>query len=730
MDLSGEILHWSLGVITSAEADEQDLRHALVRADNMQLTSIAAGKAWPRTRKGMTLVNETPFSNTSASAGPAIVGGGHYPYLNAGATSLYNVLVMANGDVHVLSDDGASTDLTPADSFVGELTADLTSPDYALMENRVFVQDGKGGRTSLLGLTTVDWGVSPVTGLALVDTGAGDMTGDYDILVTGWNSQTEAESDRSAVVSITGLASEQLQVTVDAVAVGLTHRFFRIYIRKPSLGSGFFRVTSGTGYDADQEGFPLFAAGATTSTTINISDATLTEVLVEAPPQLNARGLPPAGSKFVVPYQRRLFVADEEGVYWSELDKPDAFNPLSYEPIKNRDPRGGNVVGMRVHAGLLHIFTETARITLAGETDLRSWVWDIADPDVGAVSNRAIITYKKWMFWWDKEHGPVMMDSLGGVSFIGEELIRNDIKSDVLNASRLWEVVVAASDGHVMFSVPFIGQTNLTHGLAFNTQLNRWESTRWDPMNPSYMFGGFDSSKNPILYLGNYNGQLFRLLQGGNDGVRSGTDSGTFVAATASISEITDAAAAFDTTGAGLIERKVTIVDSEGLPITSIVRPSITANTATNLTLSDTVAGLEVGETYTYYVGGPDLVLETFWDHMQAPFVRKRFDRLFMEFRSDTGLAEVHIGVAVNSDSGQASTTEVALEGSGDLWDDVDWDVFFWDSPAEVTYGLPIIRSGRNYRVQIRNPRPNQGITLLKMDMLAHARGDRYRRGY
>jgi hypothetical protein len=726
-DLYHEVLHWSLGVITSAEPDEVELKHAFVRGDNMQFTKIAAGRARPRRRGALTLVNQTPFSNTSDSAGPAIAAGALYPYLTGGSKIHYNIVVLENGDVHLVLDDGSSTDLAPTASFVGSLTTDLELPDFAVMNNRMFIQDGLGGRMSIKGTSEVNWGVSPVTGLAATVGAAGGMTGDYDVKVTAWDDTIGAESDLTAKASVT-LTADKLTVTVDSVAVGLTNMHFRVYVQKATLGAGYYRVSTGTGYvGGSVDGYPLFSASPTVSTTIDISDADFTALVIKAPTE-GANGVPDAESKFVAVYQRRLFIADTEGVWWSELDSPDNFNVNSYEPIKSRDPRGGDITAMKVHGGVLHIFTETARITLTGETDVAGWQWDTADPDMGCVGVRAVSTYAGRMFWWDREHGPVLMDGDGNVTQIGNEFIGENISTaDAVAGSSLHLTAVAGGDMRVLFAIPELGKTRLTKQLSFHSEMNRWESTRWDPMD-GCIFAGMTSSKEPTLYLGNYNGQLFRMLKGDNDGVRTGTASGTFTASGTSVTTITDGDASFDVSGAGLIERKVTVLDSAGAPVTSEDRPYIISNTETEITLNTAVTGLTSGETYTYIIGGPDFVLETFWDHMGMPFIRKRMDRLFLSFRSTNGAARVHVGIAVSTQNDNARELDIA-DSSGSLWDDVNWDEFFWNSAADVNYSLPVIKSGLNYRVQIRNPYPDQGITLLKLGMLGKQRGDRYRRG-
>ena len=728
-DLERDITHWALGVVTSAEPDDEMLQHALVRADNVQLVSVAGSKAQPSNRGGIEFCNSTPFSNTSATAGPAIVGGRVYPFVAAGATTNYIVMVQTNGDVHLLLDDGVTQTLAAAFSFVTALTAGTVLPDIAVMNNRAFLQDGLGGRTSLKGSTKVDWGVNPVTGLALAPTGVGVMSGDYEVIVTGWNDQISAESNRSAIVSITGLASQQLQITVDSVSGGFTWRYFRVYLRKASLGSGFFRVQAGTGYvGGTVDGFPLFSGAPTVTTTINVSDATLVAAVL-IPPPVNAHGLPPAGSLFVTAFQRRLFVADQDNVYWSELDKPDAFNPLSTEPMRSRDPRGGSIVGMRVFDKQLHVLTDTARITLNGGADLRSWIWDTADEDSGAVSPRSIVVNDQLMAWWDLRKGPIMLLKGGARIDIGRELIREQTRSNVISTSRAWEIAAAADEERIVFAIPEVGKSRLTKLLAFHTTAKRWESTRWDPMDPGVVFTALDTDEKPTLYLGNYNGQLFRMNTGLTDGMREAkTLFGTIALSAGAQTVFTDGAAIFDVTGAGMIERKVTFLDSNGRPVTGDQRPRIASNTGTTFTLSESFTIPSAGN-YTYIIGGPDVVMETFWDHMGAPFVRKRHDRMWIEFRSGASPAQLTINLAVNTDPTQAVFTSV-LESDSALWDQAFWDVSFWDQISTSRYRKSLIKSGLNYRIQIRSPYPNQDFTLTKLWVQARVMSNRYTRGY
>lgn len=726
-DLSDEMLHWSRGVVTSAEADRVDLQNALVRNDNGMFTSVANGVAQIRKRFGMTTVNRTPVNNSSG-AGPSVVFGTPYKYVS-GSTTRYTAIVTGTGNVHFFTDDGVSDALTPSASFASALTTASVAGDAAEMNNRLFLLDQQGGKAAFLGAVKTAWGVPVPTGLALSDPGsAGAMTGSYDVLVTEWDDQIKAESDITATASITGLSSDQLRVTVNAVGVSLTHRHFRVYIRKtasPNLGGAFVRVLAGSGYvGGTVMGFPLFSAGATVTTDINVSDATIVAGVLSPPPG-GAHGLPPATAKYAAVFQRRLFLADDSNVYWSELDKPDAFNPLNVEPVSS--PRGGSVVAIMPMANGrgMHILTETGRHSIVGGADTRSWTIDVEDPELGAVNRGSVIGHRRMIGAWDADQGPVLLAPDGTVAYIGTDFIRDTIKASALSPANYHLWLGAGLDGRMVFGVVDIGQTRVQRLLVFNLEMGAWESTNWDPMDAASLFVSYDSSGNGYVYLGNYNGQIFRLLKGGTDGVASGTTSGTFTPGATSVSTITDATATFDTTGAGLRQRRVRVLDSSGQVLETGARVHVTSNTSTVLTLSGSISGLAVGTAYTYVIAGPDFLFETYWGNMRLPFTDKRFDLLYSELRADEGVNNVAIRMNFAWDPSRVHTAS-SVDLATSLWDVSEWDTTNWDGFAIITRRIPILRRGFNYRIQLRNPYPNQGFTVLKLAVLARRLSDRY----
>lgn len=725
-DLRDTITDFSLGVVTSGEPDREDLRQALVRGENTMFTKIAARVGTIRKRFGCTVANAVPFANTSATAGPAVVGGSHYIFDNGGSEERYTVLVLADGSIALAQDDGSSTDITADATLAGVLTVGAETPDMAVMNNRLFVTDGLGGKVSLQGTAAVDWGVAPWTITSAVGGAAGAMTGDYDLVVTLFNAQTGAESEISAVTSVTGLASEKLDITLPSKAVGETHFYARVYIRKPDEGPGLYRVLAGTGYTGGTTmGFALASASPTVTVTIDVDDTTL-EDLILTPPPVGSRGLPPSGIKYLAVFGNRLFVADNTAVYWSEPDLPDAFNPLNTEPI--RSPNGGYIKGIKTvpideNTSILSVHTATARHQLTGTVDPATWDWSVADPDLGATSSSGIVVHGGLLFWWTPKYGPVMRDPVAQeAAYIGRELISTATAASTLNASMMHLIRGAGESGRVVWAVPDPSQVRNTRMISFNTDMRRWESTNWDPMDIGCLFSNYDTAARSYLALGNYNGQLFRLLKAGNDGVRAGTTSGTFVAGSDTVLSITDGTASFDTTGAGLIERKVTLVGPDGL-VHGTVRPRIVSNTATGLTLNEAFTGLTVGATYTYLIGGPNFAIETYWWNMGLPFVTKRFDKLYLQFRADSGVSQIVMNTAFSNDA-LNKLEATGVDFTSENWDSAFWDIANWDSVAVLNRTVGLVQTGINARVQIRNPYPDQGFEVLKIGLLARQLGD------
>lgn len=269
--------------------------------------------------------------------------------------------------------------------------------------------------------------------------------------------------------------------------------------------------------------------------------------------------------------------------------------------------------------------------------------------------------------------------------------------------------------------MPGTGQDRASGIIPFNYALGVLESEWWDPMDVASLGQAIDGTGILQPTLGGYAGQIFRLWDTNSDGVANGTTaSGTFVAGSASITSLTDITATFDTTGGGLIERRLTILDSEGEIVTTTPRPRITANTGTAITFTPALA-VTSGATYTYVVGGPNFQFDTPWRDFNDPFLKKRFEFLHILVKGASFGAAASLEVSFNHNNagtGSSPRTFTATDSSG-VWDTALWDVDVWDTPDAVAQRYRVARVGRNWRLRIINANANEPFALLYVAMQA-----------
>jgi hypothetical protein len=258
--------------------------------------------------------------------------------------------------------------------------------------------------------------------------------------------------------------------------------------------------------------------------------------------------------------------------------------------------------------------------------------------------------------------------------------------------------------------------------LAYNYQLDRFESEQWDPMPAACLSMGYSSDGSLKLFLGSDKGHLFYFDETvRNDGAPSGTVTGTFTG-TASVSTISGTG--FYTTGDGLTGRWVLILDEDQKPVTKV---EIASNTSTTLTLATTLTTLSVGPTYTYYIGSPDMRLSTRAYDMGRTFFRKRFDRLYLHVSSPlNGAQTLYLSTQVNFDP-SVSVNANTLSLGGALWDATTslWDSSLWVGAQNIKKRLPLFTPATNLQVTLYQSATNQDVVLRTVGLLAGVQSDR-----
>lgn len=706
--ISRELIdNWGQGVINSAEGDAVP-EAAYIKGRNAALTSIGVGKAAVKKRDGFGCLNATAITGSSA-----IIGIYEFRRRVAAAFTQYHLAVSDSGRFDMFDPDSGALTNIGATTFTASTTQEYL-PSFTTGNNLCFIVNGIDAK-KYDGTTVYRIGiVEPSTAPTLADSGiAGSPNGTYEARVTFYNSATGQESSAGATSSTVTVASKKISFTAIPISTDPQVDQRKLYIRNTGTQSNFYLATTITD-------------NTSTTYTYNGTDA----ALVDIGPDTAENDPPVAGVKFACFHKSRLFLADTTNVYYSKLDMAESFDPDNYETPNPSDGQG--ITGLVSIFDLLIIFKTNSVYVLVGD-DPDTWAIRPIDNTIGCATSRSIILTEGRLYWWS-EQGPVIW--AGGIEkpeLLAPPYISETVSPTNLSLDSTYLAKIAGSydvvNERILWAVPQYAQTRNTLLLPFNTRVGRWESDGWDPMDVATLSTIDGADGQPFIIVGGYGGQLFRFGSSSSDGIASSTTyTGTFVASGVTVTTVTDLTATFDTTGAGLIERKVTICDSTGVPVDeAAIRPRITSNTATAFTLSTTVGNLTSGATYTYYIGGPAFDLQTKWLVHGDAFLKKRY--MFLNTQVNTGgsIDDVLVNVYFSYDINEATTTSFSFTADylGSNWDDVDWDDFTWSGTSELQTRHRIGRTGTSCMVRFRHYVPNAELLILKVAVAAEGLSDR-----
>lgn len=691
--------NWAAGVITQMAADELPTE-ASPRARNSALYHIFSGYASAGKRRGARLCNTTPVTDA-----PAIIG--QYAFKRRSGTTLaqHHLLVSDAGRLDVLASDGT---VAPADSGdATPFTAGSHIPAFASANNLAFVVNGQEGK-KFDGTAVSRFGIArPAAAPTTVAGSAGSPDGDYEFAVTYGNTVTGQESSRSPASAVT-VSSDAITVSLVASADPQVDIIY-LYVRKASLNNEFWRLVVGTTPATnDAGGF----ANTTADITVDVTDTQLNALILLAPSE-SENDPPPAGVFDLAWHRNRMFACDAVNLYYSQTGKPESFDPANYEAVNADD--GQLIVGITVAFDQVVIFKTNSIYVLDGYTP-EDWVIRQVEPSIGAVSKRSIAFANGYLWWWSEERGPMRWTGSGAPDAIGEMLIGPTIGPEALDYTALGKIITAVDmpRQRLVFAVPRNdGGTRNNLLLPYSYRVNGWESDGWELIDVASMGVADDSSGQPWIYLGGYHGQVSELWSADVDAVRS-HDSGaaaftlTGTPTSMTSNTLTDTGATFDTTGGGLVEAYVVMVDAEG----NWERRRITANTATELTFTPDIT---IAPT-TYYIGSANFELDTKWFDTGEPFRRKHLQFLFTHATSSTGAADITIQLYTDWDLiTPVKTLTVSAAGGGDVWDTAVWDVARFASEGTVAETRRrLAQVAKVYRLRFINREPNTACIVLK----------------
>lgn len=597
-ELHDSLRDWAGGVVTSnlpTHANPSTSPHGW----NSILKNVGLTGAVPAMRPGFKVVNS---GNTSANPGVGEVGQYEYRIVSGGAFTRYHVMVDAAGNIGVIDSDPTGTGTYT--NIASTIFVAPTIPDFATANNLCFILNA-AARRKLRGLNFELFGiVRPVAAPTSAVGGVGIMNGTFDLRYTFVNGNTGHES--SASPTRTQVAANNV-INVGTIAV-----------------SADTQVTKRNLYVRDQATQTEYRLAATINDNVTTVVANLnvdTSTLTTLGPDTTSNEPPPSTAKYVAFWKNRLFVADDSYLYWSGLNKPEAFDPEDNEAVSLS--AGQRITGLKVFADVLLIFLSRSVYVLSGNAP-ESWRLEPLFTDTGSVAHRSIVEAGGALWWWS-DRGPMKWDGSGAPTPIGQ-LLLGDID---VETSRLYQIQAAVDSTLqlVVWTYPESGLTRNSAQVALNYQIGAFVTNRWDGLEAASLCSVEDNTGTRWLYLGNYNGQVFRFNDATNDAAPSGQVTGEFIASGTTMASISPGAGPiFYNTGVGLNDRFVTIEDSNQ-QFHSRVR--ITASTASVLTVA--LTGLTIGATYTYYVGSPNFEWDTIQVDSGHPFKKQRLRFAFIQ---------------------------------------------------------------------------------------------------
>ncbi len=678
---------WPGGVIAATDASLLGPA-AAAAGHNSALALSSTGVPYAQKRMGLRVVNSTPLTSV-----PAIIG--QFNYFRIANTTSYHVLASDDGRLTYMDSDGT------VHTINNTLTAGDHYPDFAVANDLLFIVNGSD-KIKWDAATLTAFGITrPTVGsMAGAAGAAGSPSGTYALRVTYANSSTGAESSASdTATSTVTVTNQKIDVTAVPVSADAQVDTRYIYVRNTATQTQFYRA----GTIANNSG---------TTITLDFVDANLTIVA----PTTDSNNPPPSGIKYLAFHQERMWAFTDTAGYYSQIGKPEAFPAANVEYFGKSS--GQRITGAVSDHEILVVFKEDQVYGVFNGNDPAAWQVRLVSSDFGCASHRTIRTTQKWTLWWSR-HGIIRWDGGADVDDIGMKLYGNP--SDRVDYSNIIRASACYDEGNARYivAVPSSGSSRADLLLPFNVQLGIFESDQWDPMDAASLGEFVDSDNVPQPFLGGYKGQLFQMWQTNNDGIEPLTTAkGTWVQSGTTATTITDALATFSTTGGGLVERKVTILNDEGTIITP-VRPRISSNTGTTFTLSTGLTGLTSGVTYTYIIGGPNFLWQTGWRTFNIPWTKKRYEFVYLNFKGP-GLgfgsaATVNVGFDWLPETIDTKQIPFNSSTSQGLWDDPTslWDISIWDSGGSSRERHRLAQVGWAHQIRVRCPDANQPFAIL-----------------
>lgn len=736
---------WELGA-HSTPAQDLGPKGSFSLGENTVLLNNTGESAIIAQREGWALQNSDPQLGA-----PKIIG--LYDYIRS-LTNLtlasIHLVVGSNGRLDKLLPDQT---LGPADAAQPiPFTSGVYPPSFATTHNRCFIANGIDPLQAFNGTKCFDVGIAAPAAPVISNAGVGVLpAGTYSVLITYFDQTTGAESSASPISNLLTLAANshiRVNWTLYAGEHPTTHT--RVYLRWENKQTEHFLVP-----DIDATHLGMVPVPDTT-TLINLTQDQLDGMTLLAPDEFE-NNPPPVGLVGIESHVSRLFGHDGSKVYYSQLGKPEAWDPDNFFLVNTDD--GQKIIALHAAHEVLIVFKRDSVWALYGE-DPATWTPRMISPSVGCVNERSIMYIEGNTYWWS-ESGPMMWGGAGPVENIARGRIDDVVAFDksivtaAASPSATHETVgiIGVADilnQRLLWAVPTVGSIQNNVILPYKYKFNQWEATKWFGIDASALAAVQDDSSTPYVYLGGYKGQIFRYGGVFNDGTPPGTpilitnpspppatiDSGRIHGLVEGTStQFTKDSLVIDTAkgdllteGGGLSERYVFINTPDRIERWQIKR--IGSNTADTITLApgeefNPIPG--PGSVWTWSVGTIAFRVQLPWQTFSAPFIRKRLEYGYFWVGSTVGGADIEAGLFRNYNNDDLVRLFLLPLGAvGLIWDVGNWDEETWGAGiAANRYRRRLAKTCFVYRWAFRQYSPNVDVLLYKVDTRGETQVDK-----
>lgn len=334
----------------------------------------------------------------------------------------------------------------------------------------------------------------------LADGGAGTLTpaASYFGVYTFYNSDTGAESNPSPVSTVLALGNLK---DIDWSAIGVSTNgqvnARRLYRTLP-----------------DQQGQYFFVAQINDNLTTTYSGDQVAQSDLGDPASFS-NGLPPSPLSFHALFKERLWATDEVDLFFSEIGRPESFDPESVITVFKDD--GHKIRGLHAFGERLMIGKTNAIRMLIGSDPSDFQIQTLTDRH-GCTSHYSMKNAEGFFYWFggDDVYGSdgVSVESISDpkVKTIVEN-IPSDQKENVRAAiypPLSWYVLAVASGA---------GQTTNNYLLVYNYKTRAWGTFRYfdNVRSPRFIGDFYDVNAAPLLYALFEDDYIYNLLSGVKD---------------------------------------------------------------------------------------------------------------------------------------------------------------------------------------------------------------------